>query len=109
MPMPIHPFLEALAASIPTKQLLTKAPQLAPYESDALTAFHSRPTAVVLAETQAQVIETVRLCHQYEVPFVSAGGGTSLSGGSLPIRGIVIALNRLNHILRLDPRSGSPW
>ncbi len=104
MPMPTQPFLEALARSIPAKQLLTKAPQLAPYESDALTAFHSRPAAVVLAESQAQVIETVRLCHQYEVPFVARGSGTSLSGGSLPIQeGIVIALNRLNRILRLDP------
>jgi len=35
---------------------------------------------------------------------VARGSGTSLSGGSLPIaEGIVIALNRLNHILALDP------
>jgi glycolate oxidase len=35
---------------------------------------------------------------------VARGSGTSLSGGSLPVRdGLVIALNRLNRILRLDP------
>ncbi|MFN9944296.1 MAG: FAD-binding oxidoreductase, partial [bacterium] len=35
---------------------------------------------------------------------VARGNGTSLSGGSLPHReGIVIALNRMNRILRLDP------
>jgi glycolate oxidase len=35
---------------------------------------------------------------------VARGSGTSLSGGSLPIEGgVVIALNRLNRILRLDP------
>lgn len=74
------------------------------YESDALTSFQAKPTAVVIPETQNEVIDTVRLCHQFEVPFVARGSGTSLSGGSLPIKdGIVIALNRLNQIRKLDP------
>ncbi|MCB0104758.1 MAG: FAD-binding protein, partial [Caldilineaceae bacterium] len=97
-----QPLLTALAKVIPAKRLLTQQPQLAPYESDALTAFQSRPAAVVLAESQEEVINTVRLCHQHAVPFVARGSGTSLSGGSLPIQdGIVIALNRLNRIVRL--------
>jgi glycolate oxidase len=38
------------------------------------------------------------------VPFMARGSGTSLSGGAVPIEdGIVIALNRLNRIVRLDP------
>ena len=79
--------------------------QLLAYESDALTAFRTRPTAVVLPETEEEVIATVRLCHQTAVPFVARGSGTSLSGGSLPIKeGIVIALNRLNRIKKLDPQ-----
>lgn len=97
--------LAALANFIPSKRLLTQQPQLAPYESDALTAFQSRPAAVVLVESQEEVIGTIRLCHQHRVPFVARGSGTSLSGGSLPIQdGIVIALNRLNRIVRLDPQ-----
>jgi glycolate oxidase len=59
----------------------------------------------VLPETQNEVIRTVRVCHDYEIPFVARGSGTSLSGGSLPIAGgLVIALNRLNRIVRLDPK-----
>lgn len=74
------------------------------YESDALTAFQARPAAVVLAESEQDVIDTVRLCHEAAVPFVARGSGTSLSGGSLPIKdGIVIALNRLNRIKKIDP------
>jgi glycolate oxidase len=39
------------------------------------------------------------------VPFVARGSGTSLSGGSLPIEdGVVIAMNRLDRILKIDPR-----
>jgi glycolate oxidase len=77
---------------------------MATYESDALTAFRQRPQGVVLPESQQEVIDTVALCHQFKIPFVARGSGTSLSGGSLPIKeGIVIALNRLNRIIRLDP------
>jgi glycolate oxidase len=95
--------LVALQRIYPPDRLLTRPAQLVAFESDALTAYRERPQAVVLAETQDEVVETVRLCYRYEVPFVARGSGTSLSGGSLPDReGIVIALNRLNRILRLE-------
>src|SRR4051794_17026553 len=86
------------------KRLLTGGPALAAFGSDALTAFHQRPVAVVLAQTTEEVVRTVRICHREGVPFVARGSGTSLSGGSLPVEGgIVIALNRLNRVLRVDP------
>jgi glycolate oxidase len=95
----------SLAQIYPPRRLLSRPAELAPYESDALTAFRARPVAVVLPETQAEVIETVRWCRQQGVPFVARGSGTSLSGGSLPVaEGIVIGLNRLNRILRLEPQ-----
>lgn len=97
-------FLTALDHCLPPARILRRDAQLAPYESDALTAFRSRPLAVALAETQDEVIALVRLCHAQAVPFVARGSGTSLSGGSLPIQdGLVIALNRLNRILSVDP------
>jgi glycolate oxidase len=96
--------LPALARLYPPDRLLTRAASLASYESDGLTAFRTRPLAVVLAESNHDVIETVRLCHAAGVPFVARGSGTSLSGGSVPIAdGVVIALNRMNRVLRLDP------
>ena len=105
-PMPTTPHaLERLREIFPPSRMLTAAAQLGAYESDALTAFHSRPVAIVVPETQEEVIATVRLCRELALPFVARGSGTSLSGGSLPVKdGIVIALNRLNRILRLDPR-----
>lgn len=96
-------FLAALAKIYPPKRILAQPVELAPYESDALTAFRARPRAVVLPETAAEVVETVKLCHRAGLPFVARGSGTSLSGGSLPIQdGLVIGLNRLNRILRID-------
>jgi len=96
--------VEGLRTIYPAGRVLVRPAELAPYESDALTAFRSRPVAVVLPETREEVVATVRWCHRHQVPFVARGSGTSLSGGSLPVPGgIVIALNRLNRILRLDP------
>lgn len=74
------------------------------FASDALTAFARRPEAVAIVESQDEVIEVVRACHQHGVPFVARGSGTSLSGGSMPVEGgLVIALNRLNRVLSVDP------
>ncbi len=100
-----HPFIEALGSIYPAERILTREVELLPYESDALTAFHSKPGAVVLPTSESEVIDTVSLCHEMGVPFVARGSGTSLSGGSLPIAdGLVIGLNRLNRIKKLDPQ-----
>jgi glycolate dehydrogenase FAD-linked subunit len=96
--------LADLARLVPADRLLTRPGALAAYESDGLTAFRARPRAVVIAESQSEVVETVRLCHAAGVPFMARGSGTSLSGGAVPIEdGIVIALNRLNRIVGFDP------
>jgi glycolate oxidase len=97
-------FLSALRRLFPAARLLGTEAGLAPFESDGLTAFRAQPLAVVIPETRDEVIAAVRLCHQHGIPFVARGSGTSLSGGSVPVAGgLVIALNRLNKILRLDP------
>jgi glycolate oxidase len=96
--------LDLLAGLLPPERLMTRPEQLAAYESDGLTAFRNRPLAVVIPETAEEVISLVRFCRDQRLPFVARGSGTSLSGGSLPVaEGLVIALNRLNRILRLDP------
>jgi len=104
--MTTQKFLEALTKLFPGDRLLTEPAELVPYESDALTAYRRRPLAVVIPESQSEVIDTVQLCAGHKVPFVPRGSGTSLSGGSLPVEGgIVIALNRLNRILKIDPEN----
>lgn len=100
----VQALISELKAAFPPGQLLLGEAQAAAYESDGLTAFSSRPAAIVVPETAEEVIQSVRLCHQHRIPFVARGSGTSLSGGSLPVPGgLIIALNRLNRILRLDP------
>ncbi len=96
-------FLVELSKVYSNDRLLTRDAQLVTYGSDALTSYQVLPLAVVLPETQEEVIQTVRICSKHGVPFVARGSGTSLSGGSLPVSGgIVISLNRLNKIVCLD-------
>ena len=97
------PSLERLVELLPPERFLTHSAELAAYESDGLTAFKATPLAVAVPETQEEVIALVRACHAEGIPFVARGSGTSLSGGSMPVEGgIVITLNRLNRIVRLD-------
>ena len=100
----MQPVLDDLARLGLGARLLTSAAEMAAYGSDALTAFHQRPLAVVVVESAGEVVEVVRVCHRHRTPFVARGSGTSLSGGSLPLAGgVVIALNRLNRVLSIDP------
>ena len=96
--------LEGLASIFPPSRFVRDAANQAAFESDGLTAFRAKPRAVVIPENAEEVIAAVRWCHENSVPFVARGSGTSLSGGSLPVAdGIVIALNRMNRILEIDP------
>ena len=96
--------LEELARILPADRLLADPAQRAVYALDALTAYQVRPAAVTVPRTQDEAVEIVRTCARFGVPFVPRGSGTSLSGGSLPIAdGVVIALNRLDRIVRIDP------
>jgi len=99
----LNDFQQALARIYPRQRVLFGRAELATYQCDGLTAYQVKPAAVVLPESGREVIDTVRLCYRYQVPFVARGSGTSLSGASVPVEGgLVIALNRLNRILRYD-------
>lgn len=83
---------------------LLDAASLATFESDGVTALSGKPIGVVIPMNEDEVVAVIRWCHEHNVPFTARGSGTSLSGGSVPVPGgIVIALNRMNQIVRLDP------
>jgi glycolate oxidase len=99
--------LAALAARLqrilPPHCLLLGEEDLRPYECDGLSAYRELPLAVCLPETEAQVIDILRTCHQLGVPVVARGAGTGLSGGAMPhAQGVVLSLARFNKILRVD-------
>ena len=61
------------------------------------------PEALVYPETSAHVATAVRIAREHGVPIVARGGGTSLTGATVPTRGgLVIAFNRMKSLLALD-------
>ena len=99
-------FISDLQAIFPPERCLLDGAALAAYESDGLTAFAATPRAVVVPVTREEVVAAVKICAAWAVPFMARGSGTSLSGGAVPVEdGLVIAMNQMNRILRLDPEA----
>ena len=99
-------FISDLQAIFPPERCLLDGAALAAYESDGLTAFAATPRAVVVPVTREEVVAAVNICAAWAVPFMARGSGTSLSGGAVPVEdGLVIAMNQMNRILRLDPEA----
>lgn len=73
-----------LASIFSPDRLLDSDGCLVAFQSDGLTAFAEKPIAVVIPETEEEVIEAVRWCHRHSILFVARGSGTSLSGGPCP-------------------------
>ncbi|MFS8367489.1 FAD-binding oxidoreductase [Acetobacter oryzifermentans] len=62
------------------------------------------PTAVVFAESTADVSEVLKLCHHYQVPVVAFGAGTSVEGHvTPPEHAISLDLSRMTEVLEVNP------
>jgi glycolate oxidase len=93
------------AREISGDRLYVDDESLAPYGGDefALDDFRTRPVAVVKAVTEAEVVSIVNLCRTERVPLTVRGGGTGLAGGCVPSPGgIVLSMERLNHMIEAD-------
>ena len=61
------------------------------------------PEAVVFPSNVDEVSSIVKLAYENEIPIVSRGSGTGLSGGAIvSLGGIQIVLTRMNRILEVD-------
>ncbi|RYG73969.1 FAD-binding protein, partial [bacterium] len=93
----------ALRGLVPAESVIDEPLRLAAYESDGLTAYRSRPLAVVLPENTAQVAAVLAYAHREGLRIVPRGAGTSLSGGAIPVAdAIVVGLGKFKRILDID-------
>ena len=85
--------------------LYRDAEKLEPFSHDEIpgTEYRAMPEAVVRPETAAEIARIVQLANREKIPLTPRGAGSGLSGGAVPIYGgIVISVDRMNHILELD-------
>lgn len=91
-----------LRTMLPAGAVLDEPLQLALYAYDG-TVYEGKPDLVTLPETTEQVVAIVRACNTAGVPIVPRGGGTSLSGGPVPVQGgVVVSFSRMDRVLDLD-------
>jgi glycolate oxidase len=78
--------------------------ELAPYETDAFTAYRRLPLAVVLPSSTDEVSRVLAHLAREGVKVVPRGAGTSLAGGAIPLEdAVVVGVARMNRVLAIDP------
>lgn len=85
------------------ESVLTSKEDLTTYSYDSTTIWTHMPDVVVLPTSSEQVSQVLKLANENRIPVTPRGGGTGLSGGSIPIKGgIVLCTTRMNKILEIN-------
>ncbi|WP_347277981.1 glycolate oxidase subunit GlcD [Alkalinema sp. FACHB-956] len=98
-----QPIIQRFRDIVGDRGVVQRREELLVYECDGLTSYRQRPAVVVLPRTTAEVAAVVKVCHEFQVPFVPRGSGTGLSGGALPIEHCVLITTALmRQIIDID-------
>ncbi len=98
--------LRSLGDAVGAAAVLTEPADLIPFGFDGTAALRETPAGVVFPRTTEQVAQCVRAAGEHQVPIVTRGSGTGLSGGSVPRRdSLVLCLAEMNAILDVDARN----
>jgi glycolate oxidase len=85
------------------ENVLTSPESLKAYSYDGTTSWNHEPDVVVFPTSTKEVSEIMKLANAEKIPVTPRGGGTNVSGGSIPIMGgIVLCTTRMNKILKID-------
>ncbi len=96
------PVIEQLRRIAGKENVFTEPEDLTCYSYDS-THLSALPEVVVAPLTTAEISEIVKLANNERIPIIPRGGGTCLSGGTIPTNGgIVLAMHRMNKILEID-------
>jgi D-lactate dehydrogenase (cytochrome) len=64
---------------------------------------HQRPRVILYPSTTEQVVSIMKVAHEYQIPIVPYGGGTSIEGQYISTRrGITLDLSRMNKVIRYN-------
>ncbi len=64
------------------------------------------PDAVVFPSSESEISRILALASERSFYVIPRGSGSGMTGGSLPVKGgVVLALNRMNRIVQIDPEN----
>ncbi len=94
---------DAFSLALGADRVVRRREELLVYECDGLTSYRQQPNLVVLPRSTAEVSAALQLCNELNVPFVTRGSGTGLSGGALPIENsVLIVTSMMRQVLEVD-------
>jgi len=95
--------LQSLTAIVGKENTFTDPEDLASYAFDATSLWIHAPDVVVFPQDTEQISQILKLANEHTVPVTPRGGGTNVSGGSVPIQGgIVLCTTRMNQIVEIS-------
>jgi glycolate oxidase len=96
-------YIEELRKIVGITNVLAAIEDTAAYSYDATAMWQHLPDAVVLPVHTRQIPEILQFANENGIPVTPRGGGTNVSGGSVPIKGgIVLCTTRLNRIIEIN-------
>lgn len=85
------------------EDVLRSKEALKAYSYDGTTSWIHEPEVVLFPTSVQEVSAILKLADEEKIPVTPRGGGTNVSGGSVPIEGgIVLCTTKMNKILRID-------
>jgi glycolate oxidase len=96
-------FIDRLRRIAGKENVLVSPEELLAYSYDATATWRHAPDVVVLPQDAGQVAEVLKLANEQRIPVTPRGGGTNVSGGSIPIKGgIVLCTTRMARIIEIN-------
>ena len=98
-----------LIDALDTQRVHTSSADIDLYKRDA-SNIEGRAGVVCFPLTTAEVQSVVRICAEFQQPFVARGSGTGLAGGATPLDGaVVISTAKMNRLISVDAIHRFAW
>jgi glycolate oxidase len=95
--------IDQLRCIVGKENVLTSKEDMVAYSYDGTSAWSHQPDVVVFPSTALEIAAILKFANESGVPVTPRGGGTNVSGGSIPIKGgIVLCTTRINRILDIN-------
>ena len=95
--------IEELRSIVGKGNVIVDKEKLEAYSRDETNVQPCCPDAVVLPGSTEETAGVVKLANRELIPITPRGAGSGLSGGAIPeYGGIVISLERMNHLIEID-------
>jgi len=98
--------LDQIKSIVGAEYVFTDEESFEKYGRDETEKLHYSPAVVVKPRKTEEIAALMQLANKHLIPVTPRGAGTGLTGGALPhLGGLVIAMERFNHILEIDERN----